>query len=356
MIRYLLLFSGIAFFSCKQNNNREWLPNDSPTLTQVFSIDANRDTTIIGTSGTVLKIRNNSFQTSTGVTAQGTIEVRLQEFYTKWDFIKNRLSTITIDGKLLQSSGMVFIEALSDTSMLSLKNDHPITIMFPRKVDSRKANLFSGQMGPNDEARWSLLEGIHHDTLIVKKETIEKVRFGVESITVELKFVIGDDTVDLNPENEQDFAKVLSRLRSNRNTFDSVAINSPNYIYDTPEYPYYVFETSSLGLINCDFFLNMEVHELAVQLDNSKSDVFIIIDSLNSVLYPDSIVEKSNNYIFSIPEDLKISIVAYRKDNNKYYLGTERTNSTFSKVTISQTEKPLDNINVEIKRLSENPR
>jgi hypothetical protein len=356
-MKYLIFAIGVIIFSCGQKNEREWLPNGRPTLPQVFDIDANRDTTLVGSNGTILKFKAKSFQTNTGEDVQGKIELRVQEFFTKWDFVKNRLSTNTVDGKLLQSSGMLFIQASSDTSTLSLKNDRAMTIMFPRIVNSRTANLFTGQKGPNDEVRWSLLESVHNDTLVIKKETIESRRFGGETVTVELKFVIGDDTIELNPDNQRDFAKVLSRLPRNDEAFDSVRteLGAYDYKYDT-EFRFYVFQTTNLGFINCDIFINMELYDLTVNLDNAESDVFIIIDSLNSVLYPDSAVKKTNDYIFSIPRDLEISIVAYRKENDRYYLGIERVKSTTSKVTIRQSEKPLDKINQDIERLSENAR
>lgn len=356
-MRYLLFAIGITIFSCNPEDHREWLPNDSPTPIQVFSILASRDTTLIGFNGTVLKVKANSFQYSTGEDVQGKIELRVQEFYTKWDFIKNRLSTVTVDGKLLQSSGMLFIQAKSDTSTLGLRIDHPMTIMFPRVVNARTANLFSGQKGPNEEMRWNLLESVHNDTLVIRKEMIKGRPFGGEIVTVEFKFVIGSDTIDLHPDNQSDFAKVLSRLPRNDAVVEvSTAGEGYENIDSLYQDSFYVFQSTTLGFVNCDIFVNMELHDLTVHLDNAKSDVFIIIDSLNSVLYPNSTVEKTNDYIFSIPRGLAMSIIAFRKDNDKYYLGIESAKFTASRVTIRQSEKPLDKINQDIGRLIERAR
>jgi len=88
-MRYIVFTIILAVSGCKQGNHREWLPNETPTLVQVFKIDANRDTTLVGTNGTILKVQAKSFQTISGEEAQGEIELRIQEFYAKHEFVRN---------------------------------------------------------------------------------------------------------------------------------------------------------------------------------------------------------------------------------------------------------------------------
>jgi hypothetical protein len=86
-------------------------------------------------------------------------------------------------------------------------------------------------------------------------------------------------------------------------------------------------------------------------LDNNGSDTFIVLDSLNSVLYPDNVNEVTNEFTFFIPKGISISIVAYRKNGDKHYLGIDRTKSDSQNIFVRQLEMPLDKIRNEVKEL-----
>lgn len=355
-MKYIICFLGLTILlSCEQKESLDFLPTDNEKDFQVFNIKAGRDTVLTGVKGSILKFKANSFQTNNGQDVQGQIELQVKEFYTVEDFIHNRLSTKTLDGRILRSSGMLFLQARSDTTVLQLKGDHPMTIMFPCVVKSTTANLFSGQKGSNEEIKWALLEPVHNDTITLRKET-EKSRNGRTKVLVELEFVVGNDTIELNEENRKDFEKIIKGLPkdsvSERMRYNGIWYNP----YDIDPNRFYIFKTTKLGYLNCDIFINDEVYDFAIKLNNANSDLFIVLDSLNSVLYPDSIVKATNEYLFSIPKGISISVVAYRKYDGKHYLGIERIKSSSLNLEVKQIESSLDKIREEIKKLSENTR
>jgi hypothetical protein len=226
---YLLVLTIVI--SCTQNKTREFLPTEKKEPFQVFLIKSDRDTTLIGDKGTILKLRANSFLSNTGHEANEQVELKIKEFYTIEDFINNRLSTNTLDGRILRSSGMLFIEAKSDTSVLKLKPDHPITIMFQRVQVAKTANLFSGKTGAFGEVRWSLLEPVHNDTIIFREQILTQLSYGEERVTVYVKFIIAEDTIELTRQNGKDFENVLERWRKNEQaTYQFSGLDSiPSY-------------------------------------------------------------------------------------------------------------------------------
>lgn len=363
-IYYTIFFAILV--SCKQNENRDFFPVAEST-SQIFHITSNRDTTLVGEKGSILKLKANSFLTNHEKEINGKIEIEIKEFYTIEDFINNRLSTSTVDGKVLRSSGMLFIEAKSNGEALKLKDDHPMTIIFKRVQDSKKANLFRGEKGKLDEVRWALLEPVHNDTIVVKKETIKRLNFGEENIYVELLFVIGEDTISLSPDNKIAFNSILNRMKTNGESLDtyrqrwkyqgpSIGDSSIYHTYISDSNRLYVFQTTDLGYLNCDIFIDTELYPFSVTLDNNDSDVFVVLDTLNSVVFPNSINKNTNEFIFTIPKNVSISIIAYRKSGDKHYLGIERRKTDFKNIFVKQIDKPLDKIRSDVKRVSQNAR
>ncbi len=348
-MKYLALVICIPLFSaCTQNESHEIFleENEKP---QSFTINANKDTTVVGAKGTILKFRANSFRTSYDRKVDGQIQIELKEFYSKEDFIKNRLSTNTVDGRILISSGMISIQAKSDTSTLMLENDQPMTIMFPRMEDSRTANLFSGRREYDKEMRWSLLEPTSNDTIVLIKKTRKNFNSGQVDIAVMFEFLIGQDTILLSSENKNDFKSILSRVPMS----DTIGTKyqSINYNQLVDPFDYYVFETASLGYLNCDIFINEDLFPFLVRSDLRNSTVAVVLDSLNSVLYPESFNKTNDSFVFLLPKNTPITVIAFMSDSKRHYFGTVKAKSDDNEILIHPLEKSFDIIEKEIKKL-----
>lgn len=88
----------------------------------------------------------------------------------------------------------------------------------------------------------------------------------------------------------------------------------------------------------------------------SGSDVFMVVDSLNSIFFPDSIREASNEYIFYITLNISVSVIAYNKTDDKHFFKVTETKSDSTKINVKLTEVSLEDIRNAIPRVSENVR
>ncbi|WP_231565580.1 energy transducer TonB [Psychroserpens sp. Hel_I_66] len=139
---------------------------------QTISFNTQNDTTIICKEGTVLKISKGSFVNSkTGKTINGTIELKVTEYYKLSDILLANLSTVS-NGKQLETGGMLFIEAKQGGTDLNLKDDKPIEISFPTKNKKKGMQLFNGEW-EDENINWTLQNDEILEDLDISEEEIE---------------------------------------------------------------------------------------------------------------------------------------------------------------------------------------
>ncbi|MCH2044390.1 MAG: OmpA family protein [Saprospiraceae bacterium] len=95
------------------------------------SIDNVQSNIVLGEKGTILKIPANAFQDSSG-TDVTNVNIKLREAYSYSDMLINNLATVS-DGELLETGGMVYIEATNAVTgeKLSLKEGQSVEIQMP---------------------------------------------------------------------------------------------------------------------------------------------------------------------------------------------------------------------------------
>lgn len=106
---------------------------------QVFCIHPKGDTTIRLDQGTIIYFPAFAF----GEQESKCIEFRAKEFYKKSDMVLENLST-TSNGSLLESEGMIYIEALADDEQISLAPDKELTIYMPTSNPRDDVGIFYG--------------------------------------------------------------------------------------------------------------------------------------------------------------------------------------------------------------------
>ena len=361
-MKYLFyVFALTMMFSCGEKESKNLKLLEHELLPQLFTIDAKRDTIIVGSNGTKIKFTANSFSNNNDLDISESVQVELKEFYSTQDFLNNRLSTNTTDGRILKSSGMVYIQATSSANeILSLKDDHPMMIMFRRNQDSRTANLFAGEKGKYNEIKWNVLEPVHNDTIVMEKKTVTLKAYGGDDVRIETIIIIGNDTIEWADENSGDFKTIFNRMPDIKSqneieysdTYDSTIANSLNRSNPYDPEKFYIFETTRLGYLNCDIFID-KTQNLVVSIESGKQDldIFIVLNKLKSVLFPDSINENGTQYFFIIPKNIDITVVSYLKDDDKHFFDLMATNSSSNNITIKLREKKLDKIREEVKKL-----
>ena len=140
-----------------------------------YTINSASDTTIFGAQGTRVFIGAETFEFSDGTLAKDSIKIELKEFYKKSDIVLSSLSTES-DGKILETRGMINIQASVNGEKLSIKTDKRIVIHFPKKKYdyNKKMNLFYADETATDSSavNWKI------DTVSLVKRTLKLGSFG----------------------------------------------------------------------------------------------------------------------------------------------------------------------------------
>lgn len=122
---------------------------------QVHCIDPTRDTVLVFDQGTIVSIPAYAFQNP----SRNCVEVRVKEFYKKSDMILENLST-TSNGRLLESEGMIYIEAVANDQQIGLAPGKSLTVLMPTDSLRSDINLFYGQRDEHtDMMNWLQANG-----------------------------------------------------------------------------------------------------------------------------------------------------------------------------------------------------
>ncbi len=167
--------TNILITSCgTDQGDTERTPEKIEFPTVDYAISPTADTTLFGPQGTRIFIGSGSFRFADGSSATDSIKIELKEFYNKSDIILSNLSTSSGD-RLLETAGMIQIDASSSGQKLEIQEDKRIVIHFPKKRnDYRKMNLFHA----DDNATDSSVTSWEVDTTKLTKKTLELGSYG----------------------------------------------------------------------------------------------------------------------------------------------------------------------------------
>lgn len=127
---------------------------DKPT--QTFTLKPNEDKTITCKEGTNITIKSNSFVTESGKSVKGDIKLKVKEYYKTSDMLLANLTT-TSNNEILETGGMLHIEAFSAGEKCQLRQGSKIELSFPTKNKKDDMQLFSGSW-TTDRINWNLQE------------------------------------------------------------------------------------------------------------------------------------------------------------------------------------------------------
>ena len=393
---------------------------------QLFIIDATKDTIINCKEGTILKIEADSFVNSkTNTSIHGKVNLEVVEFYKTSDILLANLTT-TSDHRQLETGGMLFVKAYSTKDSLELKN--PIAINFPSIESSQAMQLFVGVTG-NNRINWKLdinskrkestliddpLESINFDSVVEIGDTIPNNRFG--SLTVydtivyyargpieEIKEILHDNEAKIDSsflayyldkkklirefkingeryvfmrrklfEDENSKFKVLptDSITRGRNIirklWDESQISDGQYTRLIPRgrkpidtlrsrTNSYLFNTTQLGWINCDRFINSNTPRIRFKFKIKEHiadiDAKLIFKNIRSVL-PGSRVADGLDF-GQVPRGEDVILIAIKVIDNQYYMSIEELkvenleelNLDFKAYTIEGLKKELERLN-----------
>jgi hypothetical protein len=120
---------------------------------QVFCISPKGDTTLRLEQGTIVYFPAMAF----GDRSDDCIEIRAKEFYKKSDMILENLSTAS-NGRLLESAGMIYLEARSNGQPIELAPNKEALIFLPTETLRPDMQGFNGTRDPHtDNMNWEAM-------------------------------------------------------------------------------------------------------------------------------------------------------------------------------------------------------
>ncbi len=355
---------------------------------QIFTIQANRDTTIFCNEGTTIKIRANSFtveKTEEEITRN--IQIAVKEYYKMSDIILSGLTTTSGD-KILETGGMIHISASSDNQNCMIKPGNSIEIGFPFSNRKEDMDLFYGEW-KNNKIDWknakkaddvvtmeepnvffiveempeypggdSALRSFISDNLIYPVNAAENGILG----TVYVTFLINKDgsvsnaTIarGVHPSLDSEALRVVNSLpkwkpgkqqgkpvsvsytvpvnfaqgdlTQTKEEFEK-KVKGDNFKKTTvSEVNRYLFSANQLGWINCDRFyrLNSSITNYSIMIEEPEKAIVNLIFHKFKAILPGSI--ESNRIKFNgVRLGEKVTIVALKTIEGKILLAVKET-------------------------------
>lgn len=131
-----------------------WEALDQDRL-QEFDIDPAQGNVIQGRAGTRVWIPAGAFTLADGQRPEGPITVTMKEAYDFGDMLIDGLSTHS-DGQLLETGGMVYLEAEANGQALQLGTDQAMTVVLPTTQMKDGMQLFMGEQAADGSVtNWS---------------------------------------------------------------------------------------------------------------------------------------------------------------------------------------------------------
>lgn len=247
---------------------------------QKFYITGAADTTITGEKGTIIFIPKNSFKTNND---NNDIEVTLIEYYDKSDMLMEGLTTLTEDGKLLISGGIIYLSLNSGSETLKINNGKKLSIYFNKNYNKRSLEMrpFHGHPNSREPGSGEVLGWV-----LAEEGLIEEIDSIIYKITLDNGQVMTSDIAEIDN---------------------------------------HYFRTKNLQWINMSYvFKNKNVTDVAIELSSSLPMAIRMVVLEKNIIIP-GFLETDGNYHFSnAPIGEKVALLVFSKVNDKYFLASKR--------------------------------
>jgi len=125
---------------------------------QEYFLSTKSDTFLSGKEGTIIFIEEGSFVNSLGEVITDSVVVTLKELYSIADII-NSNTTMRSGDQILETGGMIQLQAYANGEQLSLGHGRSLVVHFPRKIANDSMRLFYGDENEVDGSiGWGLEE------------------------------------------------------------------------------------------------------------------------------------------------------------------------------------------------------
>jgi hypothetical protein len=239
---------------------------------QTFEINTSKQQTVKGKQGTVVTFPAQCFGK-----VQGTAKIELIECYSVQEMLLNGLSTQTTDGKLLESDGMIYLNALNEKGDTLKIKQGKVKVQMPTKQRKADIQIFDGVKLANT-VRWNLSD----KNLITHTES-QKLEIQVPTAL--------DTTQNYQTESKTGQSQiVIDKQIKNENLVN------------------YVFCISKMGWQNCDRFIEGETKQLIVNVpkESTGASYYLVLKNYNSSALPKQTTDGKLSFIIPINEPFTI--------------------------------------------------
>ena len=173
--------------------------------TQVFDLGLVSDSLLKGKDGTLIYFERDRFEVDTTT----PLTLKLEEYYQFKDLVTHQLSTETVDGKLLSSSGVIYLEVTDGTQEISLKENATLPVTFP---DNRiyNNNIYYGTRNEQGMMQWE------KDTSLVDTTLFDYQYSRIYGVDSYMSIKVPRDSLDyylaLNKKEKELYDKETDRL------------------------------------------------------------------------------------------------------------------------------------------------
>lgn len=298
---------------------------------QIYTINFKNDTLLKCKLGSQIEINKEIFQTTD---SSAPITIKIQEYYLKNDFVLSNLTTQDLNNNILESRGMINIEAFQSDKKLELKRGKSIGILFKDKILNDKTELFNG-IKHNNEIAW-----VNSSRTIIGGE-----------ISGSSSTKIGEIIIESSKWKYEDIGgesfKIIETTKDGKTIHDTVSTVSEKLTKDL------VLRSTKLGWINCDRFYKDDSPKIDLIVKYSGAfvpNLVIVFKDINSVL-PYSYREDNKLIFKNIPSDQSIVLIGIfqSKSSNKILFAQKNTKSnaglietiTFEELSAYQVEQKM---------------
>ena len=299
-----------------------------------FSVNTNKDTVLISQKGTIIILKRNIFYDCNSKSIKGNITISLKEVFSGSDIAISGIATMA-NRKILESGGMICLNAYKENKLLCLKDNSHIGIIMKNETGNDKMHVFKGKK-INKILDWRNPSPVISNTLFIKKS--EK----------ELQWQKMDDSI---PEE-------LGLLKTNldRRIYDSL-IQAYKLEDQFRQDLYTVFEANELGWMNIDRFANeykTDNVNFTVKIYNRPKykNVFVRMIFVDKKIQLSGLELNNGKFIFgktgssevNLPLGQKIIIIVTSFHKSKPFIGIseikiEKNQNIFLKLEESSIEK-----------------
>lgn len=155
---------------------------------QTFKIDPTIANILSGEEGTIIEIPAAAFDTE----SNQMVTIQLKEYYTLSDMVFANLTTQTNEGQLIETGGMVYIEARqASKANLKLAADKAISLKFPFEKKKEGMQTFAGEKDGFGNVVWEEAVKSYPELILTTTEAVTLPKKMIEA-TSEVFTIIED--------------------------------------------------------------------------------------------------------------------------------------------------------------------